>query len=213
MRHLGASASGASASSTSTSRRTTGSASRGERAVPPIARAWRATSRGCSDCERALRLWAALLSLDDQGASAPRGLLEWVTSGVALVFDSFRQPQVAGVRASAAPRQLLYKAGRYTIKVQVEPGALSHQFSVLGQILDKGDAGEGVRDVTVVALRGSAALDRTVTNKLGEFHLEADAEGEALQLSVGLPEVGTFALLQPWGTEKTRSSSEGEVGP
>jgi hypothetical protein len=171
---------------------------------------------GCSECEQTFRLWAAVLSVADQATHSgppefildrmkerfslprPKKLGERIAAQAALVFDSFRQPMLAGMRASSAvpARQLLYKAGRYTIKLQVEPGAGEERLSIVGQILDDQDPSGGMRDVAVLALRGSKTLDRTVTNPLGEFHLEPAAT-DKLQLSVDVPEIGTFTVESP----------------
>jgi hypothetical protein len=181
--------------------------------------------RGCSQCEQTLRLWAAVLSVADQ-ASQPgppefvldrmkerfplrraKKLRERLAEQAALVFDSFRQPMLAGMRASAGlpARHLLYKAGRYTIKLQVEPGAGEERLSIVGQILDDLDPSEAMRDIVVLAMRGSKTLDRTVTNPLGEFHLEPQARGK-LQLAVDVPEIGTFTVEPP------RRAAAGEEG-
>ncbi len=174
---------------------------------------------GCPECEQTLRLWSAVLSVAEQEAAwpppetavqevrrrfagrRPASLRERIASQVALVFDSFRQPQLAGMRAlGLASRQLLYKAGRYTIKLQLEPQAASERVSIVGQLLDEEDPEGTLRDIVVRALEGSRTLDRTLTNRLGEFHLEPDAR-DALQLSVDVPEIGTFTLKPPRGTE------------
>jgi hypothetical protein len=179
---------------------------------------------GCSECEETFRLWAAVLSVADQATQGgppefvlgrmkerfsvrrPKKLGERIAAQAALVFDSFRQPLLAGMRASAGvpARQLLYKAGRYTIKLQVEPGADEGRLSIVGQILDDKDPSAGLRDIAVLALRGSKTLDRTVTNPLGEFHLEPDAKGK-LQLSVDVPEIGTFTVERP---RRTKSEAD-----
>jgi hypothetical protein len=179
------------------------------------ARVARHLEAGCAECEQTLRVWAAVLSVADQdmrggppdvavrrvqdrfSAQRPRRLGERIAAQVALVFDSFRQPQLAGMRASGATaRQLLYKAGRYTIKLQVEPGADARRMSIVGQILDEKDPAGSLPDIAVLALRGSRTLDRTLTNPMGEFHLEPDAT-DKLQLSVDVPEIGTFTVEPP----------------
>src|SRR5258708_39897760 len=111
---------------------------------------------GCPQCEETLRLWAAVLTVADQEAGGslsnsvlqrmkdrfsvhrPPKLGEKIAAGAALVFDSFRQPLLAGMRASggATARQPLYKAGRYTIKPQEEPGNGQQRLSIGGQIPD-----------------------------------------------------------------------------
>jgi hypothetical protein len=185
---------------------------------------------GCSECEQTFRLWAAVLSVADQATQAgppdsilrrmkdrfsahrPRKLREKIAAHAALVFDSFRQPMLAGMRASSGTlaRQLLYKAGRYTIKLQVEPGAAAERVSIVGQILDDQDPSGGLRDIAVLALRGSKTLDRTITNPLGEFHLEPDAT-DKLQLSVDVPEIGTFTVEPPRRAESGGPGASGKA--
>src|SRR5207245_8023217 len=89
---------------------------------------------GCPRCEEAVRIWSAVLAFADHEPSyeppppavvqmkrrfslqRQKPLRERIASQVALVFDSFRQPLPAGVRATGLlPRYLLYKAGRYAI--------------------------------------------------------------------------------------------------
>jgi hypothetical protein len=184
---------------------------------------------GCSECEQTFRLWAAVLSVADQATQEdpPSSVLhtmkqrfaqrrakrlgERIAAQAALVFDSFRQPMLAGMRASSGvpSRQLLYKAGRYTIKLQVEPGAGAQRLSIVGQILDEQEPAGGLRDIAVLALRGNKTLDRTVTNPLGEFHLEPDATGK-LQVSVDVPEIGTFTVEAPRRTP-SRAGADGKA--
>jgi hypothetical protein len=168
--------------------------------------------KGCSRCARTLRLWRTVLDVADQedaycppdealrqlrgqfALRRPRPLLERMAERARLVFDSFRQPQPAGVRAAGpGPRQLLYKAGRYTIRVRLEPAADAERLSIVGQILDAQDPPSALQDIAVLAMRGSKTLDRTLTNHLGEFVLEPDA-AENLRLCVGVAEIGTFTV-------------------
>jgi hypothetical protein len=185
---------------------------------------------GCPECEETLRLWAAVLTVADHEAQAglPDSVLQRMKDGFplhrapklgeriaarpALVFDSFRQPLLAGMRASseAMARQLLYKAGRYTIKLQVEPGMGRQRLSIVGQILDERDPTGGLRDIAVLALKGSKTLDRTITNELGEFRLEPGATG-TLQISVDVPEIGTFTVESPRRTRKGGRGAEGKA--
>jgi hypothetical protein len=177
----------------------------------------------CAQCEHTLRLWSILLSVADQEAAEavpvarraarvePRESLgRRFASGVALVFDSFRQPELAAVRAtSTSTRQLLYKAGRYTIKLQVEPGAAADRVCIVGQILDEQDPAAVLRDIAVRALKGSRTLGRTHTNRMGEFHLEPGAT-EELQLSVDVPEIGTFTVEPRYSTVAPAEGGSGK---
>jgi hypothetical protein len=182
--------------------------------------------KGCPRCTQTLRLWRAVLDVADQeGAYRPpeeamrqlRGdfalrrpprLLERMAERAALVFDSFREAQRPGVRsAGAGPRQLLYKAGRYTIRVRLEPATDAERLSIVGQILDAQEPPSALQDIAVLALKGGKTLDRTLTNHLGEFVLEP-AAAENLRLCVGVAEIGTFTVQPPRRAAKARSADD-----
>jgi hypothetical protein len=138
----------------------------------------------------------------------PEGLRERVARKASLVFDSFRQPLPAGVRAAGpSPRQVLYKAGRYLIMLRVEPSADSDRLSVVGQILDEMHPKKAVENVAVLVLNGDEAVERTLTNRLGEFQLEPDP-AESLRISVGVPEIGSLSV--PWPMVGTRAQGKVE---
>src|SRR5712691_4363736 len=192
------------------------------------ARMERHLDAGCERCAQTLRLWKAVLGLAGQEASyrppeavvgqvqrqfalhRPKGFLERVARNASMVFDSFRQPLPAGVRAAgASPRQLAYKAGRYLIMLRVQPRAGSDRLSVVGQVLDEANPTKALQDAPVLVLRGKETVDRTLTNHLGEFQLEQDPS-ESLRLCVGAPEVEPLAVLLP-SVGPTRGS--GWAGP
>jgi hypothetical protein len=176
------------------------------------ARLERHLEKGCSRCTRTLRLWRAVLDVADREEAyrppdsalrqlrgqfalrRPQPLRQGIAELAVLVFDSFRQPQPAGVRASGVgARQLLYNAGRYTIRLRLEPAADTERLSIVGQILDAQNPPSALQDIAVLAMKGSKTLDRTLTNHLGEFVLEPDA-AENLRLCVGVAEIGTFTV-------------------
>lgn len=185
-----------------------------EQAVPALrARLQQHLDEGCPRCAKAVRLWKAVLDVAAQEAvhrppqdsvrqvrahfafHKPQGLVARAARQAALVFDSFLQPLAAGVRASgASPRQLLYRAGRYAVRLRLEPAADTERMSIVGQLLDEhiGPAG-AVQDIAVLVMRGRKTLDRTLTNHLGEFLLEPDA-AKNLRLCVGVAEIGSFAV-------------------
>ncbi len=185
-----------------------------QQAAPALrARLEQHLEKGCSRCARTVQLWRAVFDVADQEAAyrppdealrqlkgdfslrRPKGLLERVAARAALVFDSFRQPQPAGVRTvGAAPRQLLYKAGRYSIRLRLEPGADAEGLSIVGQLVDEQHSPAAVQDIAVIALKGTKTVDRTLTNQLGEFVLEPDS-AENLRLCVGVAEIGTFTVV------------------
>jgi hypothetical protein len=167
---------------------------------------------GCERCAETLGVWTAVVGLTGQEASyqppegvvtrmkgqlalsRPERLIERAVRSASLIFDSFRQPALAGVRAAgASPRHLLYKAGRYLIRLQVEREAGSDRLSVVGQIVDEANPQNALEDLPVLLMSNKETLDRTLTNTLGEFHLKSDPS-EDLRLSVGIPEIGTLTL-------------------
>jgi hypothetical protein len=188
---------------------------------------------GCTRCADAVRLWERAVAITHEEASYsppaeilrqlkgdfalrhPRSSPAGALRRVALVFDSLRQPLASGVRAAGiAPQQLLYKAGRYTIRLRVEPAADAERTAIIGQILDELDPASTLQDIAVLAVRGNETLDRTLTNRLGEFLLEPDAR-ENLQLCVGVAEIGTFTVQPARRTRRTdrRAAARGLASP
>jgi anti-sigma factor RsiW len=167
---------------------------------------------GCPRCAEAVDLWRAAVDLASQEADyrppegavrqlrahfaqrRSEGLLARAAQRASLIFDSFRQPALVGVRAAGpSPRQLLYKAGRYAIRLRVEAGAGTDQLSVVGQVMDEQDPRRALPDLAVLMLSETETVDRTLTNRLGEFQLEAARE-ERLRLSIALPEIHPFTV-------------------
>src|SRR5262249_18443089 len=157
---------------------------------------------GCARCAKTVRLWKEVAGAAHNEASyrppdealrqlrgdfalrRPEPSASRALRRVSLLFDSLSQPLAAAVRASsvraaggagARPARPLYKAGRYTTRLRLEPASNAAHLSITGQILDEQDPAGALQDIAVLALRGSRTLDRTLTNRLGEFLLEPDA--------------------------------------
>ena len=167
---------------------------------------------GCEPCAETLGFWAAVVDLAGREASyqapddvvarmkerfalhRPAGLLERAARSAALVFDSFRQPALAGIRAGgSSPRQMLYKAGRFAIRLEVDRDRDPGRVSVVGQIVDESAPQNALPDVPVLLTGGEGPVDWTVTNGLGEFQLESDPS-DNLRLTIEVPEIGTLSL-------------------
>jgi hypothetical protein len=197
------------------------------------ARVARHLDTGCERCTPTLHFWKGVVGLAGQEPSyrppdgtvgqaraefalrRPEGLLGRVAGKASLVFDSFRQPLPAGVRAAGpSPRQVLYKAGRYLIMLRVEPSAGSDRLSVVGQILDEVHPTRAVENVAVLVLNGDETVERTLTNRLGEFELEPDP-AESLRISVGVPEIGSVNVPWPMAGPKAtgKAGQEGARKP
>jgi hypothetical protein len=183
----------------------------------------------CPRCAQTLHVWRDVIRIAGDEASyrppeeavrqikgqfalhCPPPLVERAVRAIALVFDSFRAPAPAAVRAAgAAPRHLLYRAGRYVIRLQLEQRNDPERVSIVGQLLDEGHPETALRDIAVLVSKGGRALDRTLTNYLGEFALEPNAAG-TLRLSVGVPEIGTFTVQPPrWAEGDAGERASGE---
>jgi hypothetical protein len=167
---------------------------------------------GCASCAATVGFWQAVLTVagsevrDTPPEAAvrqarasfafarPKSLAVRAREAVALVFDSFQQPQLAGVRAAApSARHVMYQAGPYVVRLRVEPAADSDRVSIVGQVLDDTDPSRTLADLAVQALRGQETIDQTLTNQLGEFQLEPEA-ADNLRLCVGVPDRGPLTM-------------------
>jgi hypothetical protein len=147
-------------------------------------------ANGCPECTPARDFWGRLRMFAENEANhaVPQDIvrmlkLEFASqhsrksqeSKVAhLVFDSFAQPLLGGVRAGlSAARQLVYEADGLTVDLRLEKGLQASKISAVGQILDQ-------RTPQVSAATGSVILwtDRglpvvqTTPNEHGEFEFE-----------------------------------------
>lgn len=157
---------------------------------------------GCGRCARQATLWRKVRTLATveaayqppegivRSASAQFGAARTASAGMAkagivgLLFDSFSQPALAGVRAAGTgTRQMLYRAESYQIDMQIEAKPSGGRILVTGQVLDV-SCPEMIRQglpVTLSNRRGSVV--HVVTNEFGEFHAEIQNSGD-LELSL-----------------------------
>ncbi len=157
---------------------------------------------GCEKCAKELQMWKGFAEFAGREAAyePPEGIVRIVKAALPseqqqesgarireiahMVFDSLRQPQLAGVRSTqAAPRQLLYRAGPILIDMRLEAHSGSDQLSLVGQVLDSRESGKGLGEVPVHLLSGQNEVALTRTNRLGEFRLECGT-GRDLQVSL-----------------------------
>lgn len=103
-----------------------------------------------------------------------------------LIFDSFRQPALEGVRNSGmGTRQLVYQADDVLINLQLEKASGQERLSLVGQVTDSADKDKGIQRVPVLIRYGRDTLAETRTNQFGEFALECET-GKRLHVSVGI---------------------------
>lgn len=90
-----------------------------------------------------------------------------------LVFDSFREPLVAGVRSQqSVAHQLMYVAGPYCVDLRLEREPGSKHVRMVGQIAKQEREARGVSEVPVFLLARDLVVNKTATNKFGEFAME-----------------------------------------
>lgn len=115
-----------------------------------------------------------------------------------LVYDSFRQPLPAGVRAQQQllSRQAMYEAGNYCVDLRLEHERGSAQVTMVGQILDRSQSGQPLQDVPVLLMSGRELIASAVSNEFGEFqmsynprthlrlHVPVKGDGQRIEVSL-----------------------------
>ncbi len=181
---------------------------------------------GCKKCQRVAELWrsvvqaaaneafyepdsSALRIAKSLAAGLPAAEQKSLAHVIAeLVFDTARQPLLAGVRnVTATPRQLMYRAAEHTIDLRVERQAGSDRMTLVGQILS--ESGQSVRNIPVTILSGIGPLASGTTNAYGEFHLEFEG-GLRVQLSVSLH--GVMNIFVPLDALAYDGPADGPAG-
>jgi len=162
-------------------------------------------SLGCSSCQKTVSLWQRVrTSAAAEGnyqppesavriakaAFAGAGLGSTATgagSKVKLLFDSFLQPMLAGVRsAGAGTRQMLYRADPYQIDVQLEMKPGANRVVVTGQLLNLGNPKVVATGTRVLVSNMQGDVVHTVANQFGEFSGEVKNSGD-LQVTFATP--------------------------
>jgi hypothetical protein len=160
---------------------------------------------GCHSCQATVSLWqrvraSAAMEGNYQPPESAVRIAKAAFSGMALaqqkkgsasrvkvLFDSFLQPMLEGVRsAGAGARQMLYRADPYQIDVQLEMKPGGNRVVVTGQLLSFSDpniVAVGTR-IRVSNMQGDVM--HTVANQFGEFSGEVKNSGD-LQLTFATP--------------------------
>jgi hypothetical protein len=139
---------------------------------------------GCKRCADSVALWQQVR--DGAAAEAryqpPDGLVRLAkamfgarkgpesSEEVSLLFDSFAQPLLAGVRSSeASARQMLYSTGSFFLHLQISARADSGRVAVMGQLMNPLHPDEVFGEVSVVVSNRKGSSFRATTNQFGEF--------------------------------------------
>ncbi len=157
---------------------------------------------GCSKCKTAHDAWSRVgrLATEESAYDPPENLVRMVKLGFTskpaqqlamwtlanLVFDSFAQPLLAGVRSSGALNvwQVIYEAEGLTVDLRFGRRAQSKEVHVVGQVLDRQEVRALQNSATVeLSTEQDHLVATTAVSALGEFHLEFEAKDQ-LWLSV-----------------------------
>ena len=159
---------------------------------------------GCKECLELKQEFQTLMFQlrEDSSFEPPAEVVEWGVNlfqpvmkpekgGIrkivaSLIFDTFDQPLLAGVRrVGAPPRQLLFRAGDVDVDVKIESMEANDRITLVGQVLSSATK---FFDNTPVKLESHGIVRyRTRTNVVGEFSFD-EVPKDTYHLSVDLPE-------------------------
>jgi hypothetical protein len=159
---------------------------------------------GCAKCGQALTFWqriqelaiaesgfepgedAVRLAIGTYALRGPRLHRGAIREIAQLVFDSLREPVLAGVRGGHTPcRRLMFRAGDVMIDLSMSAASRRSHVLLVGQVLDTAASGIGIGEVPILLQNGRDTLAETHTNLFGEFQLEC-SENKNLQISIGV---------------------------
>jgi len=159
---------------------------------------------GCEACSKSSTLWRQVEAAAKREAlyEAPEWALRYVQNAFVattalhrvhsrlriprLVLDSFWNAAAVGVRsAGATPRHLLYRSFDIAIEMQLEPELNSERVSMVGQVSNLAQGGEGLGGVPIRLTQSGRRIVEGSTNELGEFRFSYTQEKD-LQFSLDL---------------------------
>jgi hypothetical protein len=160
---------------------------------------------GCQSCQASVSLWqrvraSAAVEGNYQPPESAVRIAKAAFSGVGLaqrnkgsanpvkvLFDSFLQPILEGVRSSGAgTRQMLYRADPYQIDVQLEMKPSSNRIVVTGQLLNLSDPKIIAAGTRILVSNMHGDVVHAVANQFGEFSGEIKNSGD-LQITFATP--------------------------
>jgi len=155
---------------------------------------------GCGRCSSSVALWRKVqkAGIAERSYQPPSGSLRAVKAAFEaagrtrtklaarafeVLFDSFRQPALAGARsASGHVRRVLYRTEPYQIDVQIEGTPSGKRVIITGQVIDVSHVLTAGRQMSVVLSNCRGDVARTLTNEHGEFEAVLE-DSDGLELS------------------------------
>jgi hypothetical protein len=164
---------------------------------------------GCARCSRMVEMlgMAAIIARGEAANEPPESVLHLARAIYSrpqkperlvarLIHDSFRQPQLAGVRTQdRQTRHSLYEAGGYYVDLRVEHQRTADLATLVGQLADREHPGADADDVRVELRTRKQTIASATCNRFGEFQL-AYRPAPALRLDVILGNTGKRLELQ-----------------
>jgi len=90
-----------------------------------------------------------------------------------LVYDSFREPLLAGLRSRhGLARHALYEAGGYSVDLRLEYEQGASKVTLVGQIADQENPGAPMAALPVFLVSGKKIVARSYSNEFGEFQAQ-----------------------------------------
>jgi len=171
---------------------------------------WKRHMEICKDCAQGVQQWKQLeigLERSHLKSASPMDLDKAVsifqvesqqdTPSVrsvvaAIIFDSFLQPSMVGLRGTAAlARQIVMRADEFDIHVKIWGDEDRKQ--MLGQLLPR-KGGDFVGSARFHLFRNGERLESTVTDETGEFHFTDVPQG-LLSIQIDLPHLTVIGAL------------------
>jgi len=136
--------------------------------------------------------------------------LQRVTRVARLIFDNFRQPLPAGVRAlEPRERRLVYENGAISIDVSFELKMDPPLIQLVGQILDSANPDHRMAGIPVVVQGAKGPIASAMTNEFGEFQFAFDVEPNVI-VELETSKNHWVSLVSPsleWVTKTARAGS------
>lgn len=180
-----------------------------------VERLRRFVAAAAADARYQIPDWAVRSACDIFGRQRPDKGLFLPVVRAKLVFDSFREPGLAGVRSQAEiMHQAMYEAGDYCVDLRAERERGADAVVLTGQIGNATQPEQRVSGVLVILMSGKEVVGRTVSNGSGEFQIECQAK-KSLRLHVPLEQAGKrieVPLKNLFDAGKRSASANPKVG-
>jgi hypothetical protein len=168
---------------------------------------------GCESCSREVAEWRRFHSLLRRAhlESAPADLIDqaWAIFGAnedlqrtnipeiaaVIVFDSFKDPALAGTRGTTEPQHVMLRASEFDIHLKISANPSQRQ--MMGQVFARDDT-EFLSSVRLHLLQNGQPFQSTWTDNFGQFQFDEVPQG-AVSLQVELPHltiVGAIVIGQ-----------------